>query len=236
LSATFSPQISKLVTVQILVFVLDTCLRLLHPFTPFVTEELWGHLKRAVGQARIPYRLSPEALIIAPWPTPRPEEEQEQELVAQFSLVQDVIRAIRNLQAEKNVKPGRRISAQIVAGERTTLLRTQAGVIAALAQLDEKSLTILETTAHRREGQAVLVVSGVEIYLPLAGLVDVEEEKTRLRKELAEAEHQAQRLEELLAGPFTQKAPAAVVQKERDKLAVITETVQKLSAQLESLS
>jgi valyl-tRNA synthetase len=227
---------TRLVTVQMLVYALDTCLRLLHPFTPFITEELWGHLKRAVAQAGIPYDLAPEGLIIAPWPQALLEESWEAEAVAQFSLVQDIVRSIRNLRAERNVKPGRRISAQIAAGERAGLLRLQAATIASLAQLDETGLIIQESTPQKKEGQVALVVSGVEVYLPLAGLVDVEEERTRLERELAEMQRQSQRLEQLLAGPFAQKAPPAVVQKERDKLAVIQESMQKLMGQLESLS
>jgi valyl-tRNA synthetase len=86
------------------------------------------------------------------------------------------------------------------------------------------------------EGFVALVVSGIEIYLPLAGLVDVEEERARLEKELAETQRQAQRLEQLLVGPFAQKAPPAVVQKEREKLALLNETLQKLLGQLQSLS
>jgi valyl-tRNA synthetase len=234
--ANLDARISDQITVQLLAHVLDTCLRLLHPFTPFITEELWGHLKSVVAQLAIPYRLTAEALITAAWPEPHPEETWEQDAVAQFALVQDIVRSIRNLRAERNVKPGHRISARIVAGERTDALLSQTDTIAALAQLDRNTLTIQEATQARMEGHIVLVVSGVEIYLPLAGLVDVEEERLRLEKELAEMQSQAQRLEQLLASPFAQKAPPPVVQKERDKLAVINETVQKLIGQLESLS
>jgi valyl-tRNA synthetase len=229
-------RISDLVTLQLLAYVLDTCLRLLHPFTPFITEELWGHLKSAIAESAIPYRLPSEALIIASWPESRPEETWEQNAVTQFTLAQDVVRSIRNLRAERNVEPGRRIPARIVAGERAGVLQAQAGVIATLAQLDRNALTIQESASGRMEGNVALVVGGVEIYLPLAGLVDVEEERLRLEKELAEMQSQAQRLEQLLAGPFAQKAPPAVVQKEREKLAVINETIRKLIGRLESLS
>jgi valyl-tRNA synthetase len=234
--ANLDARIADLITLQLLAYVLDTCLRLLHPFTPFITEELWGHLKRVIMQSALPYRLTPEALITAPWPEPRPEEMWEQDAVAQFTLVQDVVRSIRNLRAERNVKPGRRISARIVAGERAGALQTQAATIATLAQLDRNTLAIEESAPARMVGYVALVVSGVEIYLPLAGLVDVEEERLRLENELADMQRQAQRLEQLLAGPFAQKAPPAVVQKEREKLAVIHETMQKLVGQLESLS
>jgi valyl-tRNA synthetase len=78
-----------------------------------------------------------------------------------------------------------------------------------------------------------LVVGSVEVYLPLAGMVDLAEEKTRLEKELKEAESHIERLEKLLASDFANKAPAALVQKERDKLAGYKETAEKIKAQLQ---
>ena len=101
-------------TAYTLVKVLDTCLRLLHPFTPFVTEELWGHLKQA-AQAYSD-RLSPEggwedALIVARWPEPRPEEGWEAEKLADFSLFMELVRSIRNMRAEKKVTPGKKDSS-----------------------------------------------------------------------------------------------------------------------------
>lgn len=91
-------------TADTLVRVLDMSLRLLHPFIPFVTEELWGHLKEAAvdsSNSFTPKGGWPEALIVAPWPETRAEEGWEAETVADFELVQEVVRAIRNLRAEK---------------------------------------------------------------------------------------------------------------------------------------
>ncbi len=222
-------------TATLLIYVLDTCLRLLHPFTPFVTEELWGHLKRAVTATTLPYTFKAEALIIAPWPEPQAEEAWEAKAIADFSLVQEVVRAIRNLRAEKNIKPGKRVPATIVAEDQTPILHQQASAIAALAQVDPARLTILEGLSSRPDGQITLVVGKVEIYLPLADLVDVDEERKRLEKELGEAEAQIARLEGLLAGPFAQKAPAALVQKEQEKLDIYKETAARLRAQLNRL-
>ena len=225
-------------TAQRLVRVLDSVLRLLHPFTPFVTEELWGHLKRA-AQANSP-ALAPsggweEALIIARWPTPEEEEVGEPESVANFRLVQEVIRSIRNLRAEKNVQPGRRIPATFVGGEVTGVLEDQAAAIAALSNLNAEQMRIIRRIAERPEGNIALVAGPVEIFLPLAGLVDPAEERARLERDLREAESQIERLEKLLASPFSQKAPEPVVQKERDKLDSSRETAEKLKEQLELL-
>ena len=88
------------------------------------------------------------------------------------------------------------------------------------------------TLQDKPEGAAALVVGPVEIYLPLAGMVDVEQERARLEKELAEAELHIARLEKLLASDFAKKAPEAVVAKEREKLASYKETAEKIKAQI----
>jgi valyl-tRNA synthetase len=222
-------------TAETLVRVLDTCLRLLHPFTPFVTEELWGHLRRAVGQNAILSYLAkdwPEALIVAPWPEARPEEGWEAGKTADFALVQEVIRSIRNLRAEKKVSPARRIPATIIAGAKTALLQRQAATIAALSGLDPSQFTLHPSLAAKPENCVALITGPTEIYLPLSGMLDLDEERTRLQKELAETEVQIARLEKLLAGDFANKAPAAVVLKERERLAAYQETAEKLKAQL----
>ncbi len=224
-------------TVDALVRVLDTVLRLLHPFTPYVTEELWGHLKRAVAESPLAERFAdwPEALIIAPWPETRDEEDWEAQAVTDFQTVQAVVRAIRNLRAEKKVKAGLRIPAILAGGEKTEVLRAQAEAIAALAHLDADQMEIVEAVDGKPEDHVALVAAGVEVYLPLAGLVDPAEERARLEKELAEAEAQIARLERLLAGPFAEKAPPPVVQKEREKLAAFRETAEKIRGQLQAL-
>jgi valyl-tRNA synthetase len=233
-------------TVQTLVHVLDTSLRLLHPFTPFVTEELWGHLRQAVmahPTLPAPYPDSEtdpksgweEALIIARWPQPTQEEPWEAQAVSEFTQVMELVRAIRNLRAEKGVPLGRRIPAVLVSSSFAEVLRDQAGTIAALAQLALNELEIADALTSRPEGHIALVAGPVEAYLPLAELVDMEEERRRLQKDLVENEAQVQRLEALLSSPFAQKAPPAVVQKEREKLAAYLETTDKLRAQIRSL-
>jgi valyl-tRNA synthetase len=120
----------------------------------------------------------------------------------------------------------------MAAGLKTELLKEQSRVIASLAGLSESELTIVPTLADKPADSAALVVGSVEIYLPLAGMVDLAEEKARLEKELKEAQSHIERLEKLLGGDFANKAPAALVQKERDKLIGYKETAEKIGAQL----
>ena len=224
-------------TTKTLFRVLDMCLRLLHPFTPFVTEELWQHLKAALKDS--PYAEVvedwPAVLMVAPWPESRPPEGWESSTVEDFSLVQEIVRTIRNLRAEKSVKPGFRIPAVFVSAEYEELLQNQRDALAALAHLDAAEISIHQNLDIKPEGHIALVAGPVEIYLPLAGLVDAAEERARLTKELSEAEGQIKRLEGLLNSSFAEKAPDAVVQKERDKLAVYREMAQTVREQLAML-
>jgi valyl-tRNA synthetase len=221
-------------TATTLARVLDMSLRLLHPFTPFVTEELWGHLRKALLGSPLADLAKdwPEALIVARWPEPRPEEGWETGALGDFALVQEIVRSIRNVRAEKKVKPTRRPPATVVGGAKTDMIEEQADVIAALAGLDQSLLSILESLKAKPEDSIALVAGAVEIHLPLSGMVDADEERQRLEKELSSAQVQIERLEKLLASDFASKAPAAVVQKERERLASFRETAEKLKAQL----
>ena len=222
-------------TVQTLVRVFDTCLRLLHPFTPFVTEELWGNLKSASEE--ISDKLQPEngweeMLIVARWPEPMPMEGWEEDALEDFSLVQEMIRSIRNIRAEYKVEIGHKIACTIGAGEKLELVQSQRRVLISLAGIDPEALTIQEESVEPLDDRITLVIAPVEVSIPLAGLVDVEAERERLAKELAEAEAQINRLEKLLASPFAQKAPPEVVAKERERLENYRETAKKIREQI----
>ena len=110
-----------------------------------------------------------------------------------------------------------------------------APALAALARLDPAHLTIAERLPERPENSVALVAGAVEVFLPLADLIDPDEERTRLEKELGKVEEQIHRLEKLLASPFAEKAPPPVVQKERDKLAQAQAQAEKIRKQLEAL-
>jgi valyl-tRNA synthetase len=219
-------------------FILDTCLRLLHPFTPYVTEELYGILKDACQD--LPSRYAPKdgwekALIIAQWPEPPTKISEEDQVVEDFSAIMDLVRAIRNLRSERRVEPARQIAAIIIGGELTDLLISSRQAIAVLAKLDPDQLQIHPSLASTPPESVPLVVGPIEAYLPLAGMVDPAAEKTRLTKELDEINQQVKRIEELLAGPFSDRAPEEVVRKERKKLASLQDSANKISGQLEGL-
>jgi len=222
-------------TTQTLVQVFDTCLRFLHPFTPYVTEALWGHLKSAcieVSPGLTPSGGWEDALIIAQWPESMQKEDWDVQAEADFTLIQEMIRSIRNIRAEYKVQPGHRIACTIGAGEDKDKIQSQRKTFISLAGIDPDAFNVISSPIEPSDESITLVIAPYEISLPLADLVDVAAEKDRLERELIEAEGQIDRLTKLLSGPFAEKAPQAVVEKEREKLAAYQETVERIKAQL----
>jgi len=239
---------TKARTADTLARVFDMSLRLLHPFTPFVTEEIWGHLHSAMRESSVSDICKdwPAALIIAKFPEPRPLEGWEETKTADFEVIQEIVRAIRNLRAEKKVKSSQKLTSIFVSDrENTSLLQSQKNILVSLAGLDANHILINEKQENIQEGTIPLgsspiegyvtsIVGPVEIFLSLVELamVDTNQDRARLEKELREADSHIQRLENLLGGDFANKAPAALVQKERDKLAGYKDTAEKIKAQL----
>jgi valyl-tRNA synthetase len=227
-------------TAGLLVRLLDLTLRLLHPFIPFVSEEIWGHLKAAASKHAPNLNPEkegqwPEALIVAEWPQAIKDKGWEAERLAEFEVFREVVRSIRNLRAEKNVKPGTKLGALVASRQHAEMLAQEAGALAALAALDPAKLEINAEMGHKPEGHVALVAGPVEIYLPLAEMVDPAEERARLQSELAETLQQIQRLEGLLASDFARKAPKAVVEKERGRLTEFQDSADRIAAQLNAM-
>jgi valyl-tRNA synthetase len=206
--------------------VLERTLTLLHPFAPFVTEAIWGHLPKAADAA--------PALIVSRWPTPLTVDEAAE---ADFALLQEIVRSIRNTRAEYEVEPGRRIAAGIRADERADMLREQAPVLAFLARLDPDQLAIGADLEPPAAAHATLVVAeGVEVWLPLAGMVDLARERARLAGEAEQARLDLARLQGHLANDnYVTRAPATVVQRDRDRLAETEARLASIAAKLASL-
>ncbi len=229
-------------TRAVLIHTLDQSLRLLHPAMPFVTEEVWQHLKRAVetgnstGDFVGPDAPAPkwaDALILASWPQAN-KKRIDTRAEKDFGAVMEAIRAIRNARADFKIEAGTRIPAILSAGNARALYQAHRDVIAMLAHLDPARLQI-EKQAARPAHALALVAGGAEIFLPFEGMLDIEKEKARLHKEIEKTRGDVARQEGLLAGEFAKKAPPDVVEKTRAQLMANIEQLGKLDARLASL-
>ncbi len=216
----------KAVPRTVLLTVLEASLRLLHPFMPFVTEAIWQALPGSTKQGA--------ALIVAPWPLQNPARIDETAEAIMTTLM-DVIRDIRNVRAEYNVQAGRRIAATIAAGELTPIFEARRGLLCSLARLDDDQLEIVPAT-EPLDKSASTVTGDIVTYLPLAGMVDLAAEHERLQKSLTELQERIATSEERLAGPFAEKAPPHIVERERDRLAEMQSEATQVREQIERLS
>ena len=212
---------SKQTAIQVLVYVLDQTLRLLHPFIPFITEEIWQSIPHQ-GQA----------LIVAPWPKTDaalafPQEETQMEAVTQ------AIRAVRARRAEMNVPPSKKATLYVVT-EKTAVFTQGIPFIQRLAYAGE---VVVSSADPDGAGDMVSAVTAdARLYIPLDQLVDVAGELTRVNRELEKAEKNLAATEGKLANEkFTARAPEAVVNAEREKaekfralVAQLTDSKQKL--------
>ncbi|HEY3298232.1 MAG TPA: class I tRNA ligase family protein, partial [Armatimonadota bacterium] len=215
----------KPVVQYVLWHVLETALRLMHPFMPFITEEIWQS---------IPHE--GESIMVADFPKADssladPDAERKME------TVMEIIRSIRNLRAELGVAPGKKVDATIVATtpEARSAVESGSPTIESLGKVS--SLTLGDAKPSEEGGQFVSAhMPGADIYLPMAGLVDVEKEAARIAKELGEVEKDLARSEGKLSNEqFTSKAPAAVIEKEQRIVAELTGKRDKLQERLRML-
>jgi valyl-tRNA synthetase len=213
-------------TRQVLAFVLEQSLRLLHPYMPFVTETIWQNLPDLGGDGR--------ALMVSRWPQLQGYEDEQAN--QDFGSIQEIVRAIRNARSEYNVPPGRRIAAQISAGAHGEMLSDNSPLLARLAGLDATSI-LIAAELPAPVNAVTLAAGGVTTYLPLAGLVDLAAERTRLQKEIDNIDKQLQRIDGLLANSgFVNKAPAEVIDRERNKLGELQGARRQLVERLAVLS
>lgn len=214
-------------TASILRAVLDQSMRLLHPFMPFVTEEIWHHLYRT--SAPDASQWPAPALIVAPWPktnTAALDDNAEQ----QFGLVQEVITRIRDARNQMNVEPARHIPAMLAVGAEVPMFEAQASLIEFLARTEKPQLFV---QLDQKPEQAMSLLAGpVEIYLPLAGMLDIGKELERLDKDIVLARQDIARIQSKLGNEaFVTRAKPEVVEKERERLSSAEERIGKLLAQ-----
>lgn len=215
----------KKVAQYVLVYTLTRMLALLHPFMPFITEHIWQHLPH-----------EGKTLARASWPCPDGDLRFPQEK-EQMERLMDAIKAVRNMRAEEHVNPGKlcRIHLVPLRGDLGECAETHKIYFEKLAHAE--SVDILPEGAPKPENALASVVSGMEVYMELKGLIDTVKENARLMKEQETVKKEIDRLAKKLGNPkFLEKAPADVVEKEKAKLAVQEEKMKSVQERMKFLA
>ena len=212
----------------VLVHVFDRILRLLHPLVPFVTEHLWDRIPWPEGVDR------PENLSVALWPGPESAKE-DSDAEASITRFQELITTVRSLRKEYGVGERARV-ALVLGGISEERQAELMGERATLEQLARVSDLIFGGPEGRGVGASAVLKDGIELFIPLEGLLDLERERQRLRSEIGRLDGQLQGAEKKLANPsFVERAPEEVIQKERDKSTVFRDQRDKLLQKLSAL-
>ncbi len=211
----------KQTAIQVLVYVLDQVLRLLHPFMPFITEEIWQSLPH-----------EGEALIVAKWPEYRADFAFKAE-ESHMESVMDAIRAIRARRTEMNVPPSKK-AALFILTSKPQVYTEGEGFIQRLAYAD--TVTMLETEPENLDGLVTCTTADAKLYIPMGQLVDVAKELERIAKELDKARKNLASLEGKLSNEkFISRAPEAVVNAEREKAQKARDLIESLQQSEEAM-
>ncbi|RJP75366.1 MAG: valine--tRNA ligase [Candidatus Abyssobacteria bacterium SURF_17] len=216
---------SKRAALQLATGIMEGSMTLLHPFMPFITEEVWQSLNchHETG-----------SIMVSPWPRPY-DNVIDPQAEAQMQVLQDTITAIRNIRGEMSVPPGKRINAVLKVSDNKTigLMKEYSRYLIDLARLNE--LTIAPTPVIPKPA-ARAFLPGIEVHIPLAGIIDIAAEEARLKKELSRVEAEIAANEAKLSNEkFVSRAPEHVVQSTRQKKEELLHKAEKLKHSLDQL-
>ena len=212
---------SKLAAQKVLLYVLTEILKLLHPFMPFITEEIWQALPH-----------EGEALMIERYPEWKTELSFPQD-EENFEMVMAAIKAVRARRSEMNVPPSKKAHL-IIATDKAAAFEAGVSYIRKLAYASEVS--VQPVPPEKTDGMVTVITDNARMYMPMAELVDMEKEKARMEKELANAEKQlAGQIAKLSNENFVTRAPESVVNVEREKKARLEALIENLKASLKGL-
>lgn len=231
---------------EILLYVLERLLVVLHPFAPFVTEEIWKSFENG------------DLLMVHEWPESKIKvrlggygsegedgasidvmtedeiypDEKYPFLQRDFQLIRDIITSIRNIRAEYKIEPKKLVKVTVVSAEKKELVEAQAAIIKALGRVEELQV---ETGLEKREGMAVVILNGAEIYVSLEGMIDVEKEKQNLLKDKDNLTKFVAGLRGKLSNEgFVKNAPESIIAAEEEKLAESEDKLSKIKEKLKS--
>ncbi|MBU2535893.1 MAG: valine--tRNA ligase [Chloroflexi bacterium] len=215
----------------VLIHVLDTSLRLLHPYMPFVTEELWQNLKRSLPDGW----QEAESVMIAAYPEAN-KKAVDREAERVMETIIEIVRAIRNARAHHGVESNRWVEAQIYADKLTTSIVPYSETIQMLARARPVVFLKQRDEGASRKESLVSVLKEAEVIIPMSSMFDLETEKKRLQKEIDQSQVEMDRLKARLDNQeFLAKAPKSVIDKERQKLYTIIDRLERLKEQISKL-
>lgn len=208
---------------EILNYILETLLKLWHPFMPFVTETIWTECKFQNADCKM--------LLVSEWPK---IEINTKTKIEDFEIIKNIITGIRSLRADYKIDPVKKLKVVISAGKKRELIGENADVVKALTRLED--LQINKST-NKPLNFVGFVVGDVEVFVDLSGVVDFEKEKKRISDEIENLKKYVAGLENKLGNEsFVKNAPAQVVENEKNKLAESKEKLNKLNSQLKHLN
>lgn len=203
----------------------ELLMKLLHPFMPFITEEIWQ---------RIQPRSADEALTISPWP--QLSGEADSAAIELFTQIQEQISAIRNIQAEMGLSPKAELEIKIkpATDKQAEALKSERWIYHKFLSISDIKF---DASISKPKASASALVKGTEVFIPLEGLIDLGKERERIKKEINKTEGFLKSVKRKLSNQkFVANAPAAVVEKERQKLSDAESDIEKLKKSLENLS
>jgi valyl-tRNA synthetase len=211
----------------VLIRVLENGLRLLHPFMPFITEELWQHIKPYIPD------METGSIMVSPYPEGN-ENEIDEKAENVIELLMEIIRSLRNLRAEHGVDLDHYIQASVYAGHLKPVLEPYRRAVEFLARARP---AFFDGPVENRERDDIsIVLRQIEIIVPLRSLVDIDKQRQRLAREIEALEADVARLSKHLQDEkFLNRAPSAVVEKERSNLEERATKLQRLKVELERL-
>ncbi len=216
--------------IPVLVYAMETSLRLLHPFMPFLTEELWQNLKKRLPSVW----QDTESIMIAPYPEAS-ETATDPEAERIMASIIEIIRSIRNARAEYKVESSRWITAQIYAGSLSQAISPHSETIQSLARAKPVTFHSNQQERTAKESALTLVLQETEVVIPMESMLDLAAERRRLQKEMEQIQSAIAQLEARLKDKnFLTKAPKAVIDKEQDKLTLRKSKLKRLSEQFAS--
>ena len=208
---------------EVLVHALRTIVHLLHPYCPFVTEEMWGHIKPE----------SADMLMKENWPD-SDSNAKDQSAFDDLHVVISIISAIRSLRADHNIEQGKKVPVVIHSSDHIELLESQREHIIRLGRISE---LMIDAIPDKHEQTASMFLKDCEVHIPLEGVIDLEKEKAKLEEEKERLTGYAASIEKKLSNKkFVQNAPEEVVQTEKEKLENAKTKLEKIESMLKDLA